>query len=244
MNKNSLKSYYDVAVIGGGVSGVSAAVAAAECGKSVLLIEQDGGPGGTAVFAGCPVFDGFGAEGQPIVGGFAERFIDNLAADFDVVQTSSQGPTTTVSKPYAGTYSAPEIDILLTLNRMLKKAGVDVVYYATVFNVEMVNRIIKKIGIYFLGNTFEVSAGSFVDATGDACLAKLAKLPTIDAPAEKGMTKTVLFQVSGVKDFDKAGLRTRFAELAKQKLFPYPAQDLFMGSRVGSDNDSLLLNAR
>ena len=61
--------------------------------------------------------------------------------------------------------------------------------------------------------------------------------------AEKGMTKTVLFQVSGVKDFDKAGLRIRFAELAKQKLFPYPAQDLFMGSRVGSDNDSLLLNA-
>ena len=42
------KKYYDVIVCGGGVAGVAAAIGAARCGKSVLLIEKSTILGGLA----------------------------------------------------------------------------------------------------------------------------------------------------------------------------------------------------
>ena len=43
---------YDVAVIGGGISGCMAAIAAARCGASVILIEKYGFLGGTLTACG------------------------------------------------------------------------------------------------------------------------------------------------------------------------------------------------
>lgn len=45
--------HFDVAIIGGGPAGYSTALRAAELGKSVALIEEDGEPGGVCLHAGC-----------------------------------------------------------------------------------------------------------------------------------------------------------------------------------------------
>lgn len=45
--------HFDVAIVGGGPAGYSTALRAAELGKSVALIEEDGAPGGVCLHAGC-----------------------------------------------------------------------------------------------------------------------------------------------------------------------------------------------
>lgn len=71
----------DVLVVGGGLAGVSAAVAAARTGAKTLLIERNGFPGGVAT-AGmcCSVFNCFYTPSHElIVKGNALEFVDELA---------------------------------------------------------------------------------------------------------------------------------------------------------------------
>jgi len=48
-----MEKYYDVLVIGGGPGGTPAAMALAQAGKEVLLVEAGAGLGGTCLFEGC-----------------------------------------------------------------------------------------------------------------------------------------------------------------------------------------------
>ncbi len=48
-----MQSHYDVLVIGGGPGGTLAAMALAQAGKQVLLVERGVGLGGTCLFEGC-----------------------------------------------------------------------------------------------------------------------------------------------------------------------------------------------
>ncbi len=54
---------YDVAVVGGGVSGVAAAIGAARCGAKTVLIERAGYLGGNATNASVTAFCGIYASG-------------------------------------------------------------------------------------------------------------------------------------------------------------------------------------
>ncbi|MEJ2399155.1 MAG: FAD-dependent oxidoreductase, partial [Gammaproteobacteria bacterium] len=48
-----MQSHYDVLVIGGGPGGTPTAMALANAGKQVLLVESGDGLGGTCLFEGC-----------------------------------------------------------------------------------------------------------------------------------------------------------------------------------------------
>ena len=63
--------FCDLLVVGSGPSGLSAAVAAAELGLKVLLVEEDRLPGGTL---------GFQLPGEPEAGGLLERLLARAAA--------------------------------------------------------------------------------------------------------------------------------------------------------------------
>ena len=70
----------DVLVVGGGLSGASAAVSAARVGANVLLIERGGFLGGVAT-AGLMASVGnkfFGGDGKLVVGGVALEVIERL----------------------------------------------------------------------------------------------------------------------------------------------------------------------
>ena len=71
-----MKDEFDVVVLGGGMAGVSAAMAAKEEGAKTLLVEQTGQLGGMVtgayVIAMCGMFDGkFGKE-QVVKGNFSK----------------------------------------------------------------------------------------------------------------------------------------------------------------------------
>ena len=64
--KVNITGHYDVVVIGGGVAGVAAAVAASRCGAKTLLVEKEYALGGLAtlglVVAYLPLCDGKGRQ--------------------------------------------------------------------------------------------------------------------------------------------------------------------------------------
>ena len=68
---------YDVLVVGGGPSGLTAALAAAEDGLRVGLIESRSFVGGNMTI-GLPVLGFLGQKGNQIIDGLPQKFIDRL----------------------------------------------------------------------------------------------------------------------------------------------------------------------
>ena len=217
---------YDVIVAGAGPAGFAAAIGAARTGKKVLLLDKNAGPGGVAVYCGCPVFaEIFGSHGAPfpgVAGEFARRMKGH---SFLSVQTH---------------LNSSEFEVGLCMTRMLREAGVELLFYAMLTAAECEAGKIRSITVSGCGNTLRFEAESFVDATGDAVLSRLAGAELLPVDPEETMTKTVLFRVSNVKNFDKPKLCELFPSLS----FPYSHQDRFMGTVVGEDEagGDILLN--
>lgn len=239
----NLKKEYDVIITGGGLAGCCAAVAAAETGAATLLIEQNPGPGGVAVFAGCPVFIGFGHNGQQCVSGVAERLLRRLDDIHAAAELNSQCriADSIGAKPLTGVYSTTEPQLILILNRMLRESGAELLYYTTVTDVFRKGGRIEGLKLFFGGRTADVSGRMFIDASGDAIVAAAAGCEVIEGLPDETMTKTILFNVTNVKSFDKVLLRRKFQEASRAGRFPYRNQDLFMGNQLGN-SDLVQLN--
>lgn len=239
----NLKNEYDVVIAGGGLAGCCAAIAAAESGAETLLIEQNSGPGGVAVFAGCPVFIGFGHDGRQCVDGIAGRLLRRLDEIHAVAELSNQCRVADSlgDKPLNGIYSTTEPQLILVLNRMLREAGVELLYYTTITDVFKRGNRIDGVKLFFGGRSTEVRGKMFIDATGDAVIAAAADAEVVEGAPEETMTKTILFNVTNVKSFDKVLLRRKFREACDAGRFPYRNQDLFMGNQLGN-SDLVQLN--
>ena len=64
----------DIAVIGAGPAGLSAAISAARKGKKVILLEKNGFLGGNATL-GLPLLGFLDVKGRRIVGGMAQEYL-------------------------------------------------------------------------------------------------------------------------------------------------------------------------
>src|SRR5436190_15219943 len=74
-----VRGAYDVLVVGGGPAGIISAVAAAEDGLKVGLVESRSFVGGNMTI-GLPVLGFLGQKGNQIIKGLPQRFIDALKA--------------------------------------------------------------------------------------------------------------------------------------------------------------------
>ena len=126
---------YDLIIAGAGVAGCAAAVAAADCGMSVMLIEQFGGPGGVAVEGGCPDIMGLSDNRRQIVGGFADaliRRLDRRGRARLIDQDSGRiRPEPIGDRPLIGTVMSTSLDLRLELAQMLEERGVPIKYHHT-----------------------------------------------------------------------------------------------------------------
>ncbi len=158
--------HYDVIVVGGGLTGVAASIAAAREGLSVLLAEAGGALGGAAVnclvnpFMPFATTDGAGEQLELSRGIFSEvlRRLEELGQ-------------------IKGKRTFHEEYMKVVLDRMTAEAGVDVLFHALLTGVSRDGRRIT--GLTFSGKkgSFSLSACCYVDATGDADLAYLAGCP-------------------------------------------------------------------
>jgi len=160
----------DVLVAGGGLGGVSAAVAAARAGASTLLVERNGFPGGVAT-AGlcCSVFNCFYKPcHELVVKGNALEFVDALA------QAGGSGAGWHDHKGH----------IIFDLERakvelidLLESAGVHCLFDTLVAQAVKDGEAVSGVIIESKSGREAIRAQVVVDATGDADVAYLAGAP-------------------------------------------------------------------
>lgn len=165
--QNEIK--YDVTVLGGGMSGAFAAIAAARNGAKTLIIDQNGYFGGSLTASGVgPMMTFFAGEKQ-VIKGLGEEMVQRLKA-----RGYSTGHVldSTNYISYVTPFSAEGLKIIL--DEMISEAGVEVLFHTYLIDVEKENAEIKNVVIANKDGVSKVASTIFIDATGDADLAVLA----------------------------------------------------------------------
>ncbi len=186
---------YDVAVLGGGPAGITAAISAARTGARTILVERYGFLGGMSTAAMVyPWMTFHSAAGEQVIKGLAQEIIDRLMA-----RGASPGHLRdTVGFTYSLTPYHPEVYKVLAFE-MLEEAGVDLLLHTSVIQVQARDSRIEGITLYSKSGLAELKADVYVDATGDADVAYMA-----GAPCEQGdesgkvQPMTMKFRMRGV----------------------------------------------
>lgn len=179
MRRSALQT--QIAVIGGGPAGLSAAIAAAREGKCVLLIDKNGFLGGNATL-GLPLLGFLDLDGRRIVGGMAEEFVQRLKA-----RGQCYGHRV-CPKHNSVTNISPEGFKLLAIE-MCREAGVEVLLHLEACRTNVENGRMRSVTFFGKGNEIEVFADLFLDCTGDGDVAYLS-----DCSFESGQPGTGVLQ--------------------------------------------------
>lgn len=144
----------DVLVVGGGTAGVTAAIAAAEEGAAVVLVESDSGLGGVGVRAGINSYY-LGSKG-----GLQDTLDQTVLAVNAQMGSSSKG-------------FIPESKGLAVARRMAE-LGICVIYNAVVSEVIMEGRSVCGAAVETEQDAFAIEAAVTVDSTANGDVAYLA----------------------------------------------------------------------
>lgn len=164
---------YDVIVLGGGVSGSVAAIAAARAGVRVLLVEEHGFLGGSLTAMGVgPMMSFHNPAGQQVVRGIPDEIIGRLQA-----RGASLGhiPDTTTYCSTVTPFDSEELKI--ELETMLLEAGGEVLYHTQLADVQMKENKITAAVVCNKAGLTAIKARVFIDASGDGDLAARAGAP-------------------------------------------------------------------
>ncbi len=171
---------YDVIVVGGGVAGIAAAVAASRNGAKTLLMEKTVALGGLATIGLIswyePLCDG---ENKQMIAGIPEELIRlSIKYSFDDLDEAwgGSGNARKDSGRYATHYS-PTV-FALALVEYLEENGVDLRFDTLATYPETENGVCKGLLVETVGGREFFPAKFIVDATGDATVCHRAGVPT------------------------------------------------------------------
>lgn len=174
------KGNYDVAVAGGGVAGISAAIAAARRGKKVLLIEKSNILGGLATLGLINLFVPMcNGRGKQIIFGLAEELLRESAlyGFSQIPEDWKDGqPNKYTEQRYWLRYS-PYI-FALQLTEKVKNEGVDLLLDCIATDPVMKGDRCEGVLVYGKGGVDYYRCKTLIDTTGDADLLRSAGIPT------------------------------------------------------------------
>ena len=158
---------YDILIVGGGIAGCSAALAARREGCSVLLLEKLTVLGGLAttghIVIYLPLDDGYGRQ---VIGGISEELL-KLSAKYayygdDFSRWQERG------KRYECKYNGPAF--ALALEELLLREGVEILYDTLFAGAEIKDGFCRAIYVENKSGRTRLPCRAVVDASGDADL--------------------------------------------------------------------------
>jgi ribulose 1,5-bisphosphate synthetase/thiazole synthase len=157
----------DVCVLGGGTSGVCAAVAAARSGASVLLVEHYGFLGGMATSSMVLIWHSFyGMDGQTkVIGGLPDEIVARLRA-MDGIYNAKEDDT--------AHWVIDADQTRFALDDCVLAEGVKLLLHSKVVGAIRDGRRITAALVETKSGRGAIRAKSFIDATGDADLIRFA----------------------------------------------------------------------
>ena len=183
---------YDVAVIGGGTSGVVAAIAAARNGANTLLVERNQFLGGTIV-SGLSLLGFRDREGNPMAGGIAQELIDKLD-ETDDSQGHNDCPILNSLTPINTAMTQ------LRLTEMCYQARVELLLCCEACGVRMENGRLKQVTVFGKNHFYDVEAAVFIDATGDGEVSAMAGVPMVPHESDGELQPaSLIFSLSNVE---------------------------------------------
>jgi len=178
--KLTSKGEFDVAVAGGGVAGISAAIAAARRGKRVLLIEKSNILGGLATLGLINLFVPMcNGRGKQIIFGLAEELLRESALyGFSQIPEDWKNgqPKKYTEQRYWLRYS-PYI-FALQLTEKVKNEGIELLLDCIATDPVMRGDRCEGVLVYGKGGVDYYRCKTLIDTTGDADLLRSAGIPT------------------------------------------------------------------
>lgn len=179
-----MKTNYDVIVAGGGIAGISAALAAARAGAETLLLEKEYALGGLAtlglIIVYLPIDDGLGEKMSASISEELAKCALSLGPgkvpDVWADETATAGQRK--GTRYEVRYNAASM--MIAAERLLQDAGVHLLYDVRLSGVETQGDKVSSVFIETKRGRMALTARAFIDCTGDADLCWFAGETTVD----------------------------------------------------------------
>ncbi len=175
---------FDVIVVGGGFSGVGAAIAAAREGLKVMIAEKSNCFGGAATNCLVNPFMHFYCDDKLLSGGIFAEILEELKK----------------CNGYDGANIFDEEKLKLVLNRMILKENIFPLFHATLIDAEVEENRITSVTFAAKSRKLKIEADYFIDCTGDGDLSVMAGCDYMLGRKNDNLCQpmTLCFRVGGV----------------------------------------------
>jgi hypothetical protein len=191
--KTPVAGHYEVIVVGGGTSGVTAAIACARQGIDTLIVEQFGYLGGSQTAALVMPMMPITAQGTSSVGGINDEIRERLMATGDAGMEPGGND---------GWFNREMLKYVL--DDLCLEAGVEILYHTTLADVVMEGDQVCGIVVQCKSGRQAILARRVIDATADADVSVLAGAPYEAGRPEDGLNQamSLRFNMGGI-DYDR-----------------------------------------
>jgi hypothetical protein len=191
---------FDVVVVGGGTSGVAAAIAASRAGANTILIERLGTLGGQMNVSGPPGFAYaymFNPRCEQIIGGIMEETHSRLLKEGHAV------PHTTPDFRVGYSFALVDPDYWgLLIFEMMTENNVNLLLHSLAVDVLKEGNSIHGVVVENYSGRQAVLGKVIIDCTGEGHVSAKAGAPYEQVPKDELEPHTISFTVDGV-DWDK-----------------------------------------
>ncbi len=183
---------FDIVVVGGGTAGAFAGIAAADCGKKVLIAERSYMLGGSATMG----------QVTPLMANRLQWKVNSyLSLKLKERMTANQS-----AHHPEGWFSGAFSPVMLQaeLEKLAEESGAKILYGADFVGVGREGNRIECVYVNTINGIRSIRAKTFVDATGDALVAWRAGCPCREGAEENGRNQpaSLRFAVEGVDQME------------------------------------------